>query len=100
MEQLWFETEHDGAIIDWSPEALSLLGYRAKAAPGRLLPVLFIEDRPNAEHLTRVMLGHPVDRVGTIRPRERRGVRVQYRIELAADSTKERPILRWSFQRI
>ena len=98
---LWIDTDHQGRILDGSTEALStLLGYTTRSAPGRLLPIMLLDNRPNDTHFHHVMLGHPIDRDGTIRPREQRGVRVCYRIALAPDSTDRRPILRWTFERL
>lgn len=96
---LWFDTEHDGRILDWSPDALTLIGYSDGGAKGRSLPLMFIGSRPLEAHLTRVMFGHPLERDGIIRPRDRRGVPVTYRIALADGSTDKRPVLRWTFQR-
>ena len=97
---LWIDTDHQGRILEGSVEALStLLGYTARSARGRLLPIMLIDNRPNDTHFHHVMRGHHVDREGMIRPREQRGLRVCYRITLAPDSTDRRPILHWTFER-
>lgn len=97
---LWIDTDQEGRILEASAEALStLLGYGARNAQGHLLPIMLLDHRPNDTHFHQVMLGHPVEREGLIRPRDQRGVRVGYRIALAPDSTDRRPILRWTFQR-
>jgi hypothetical protein len=95
---VWIDTEHDGRILYWSPDALSFIGCSATAAKGQCLPVLFIGNRPQEAHLTRVMFGHSLEREGMIRPHDR-SIPVRYWIDLADHSTQGRPILRWTFQR-
>lgn len=100
LTDLWIDTDHQGRILEASAAALSaLLGYSARTVQGRLLPIMLLDNRPNDTHFHHVMLGHPVDREGTIRPREQRGVRVCYRIVLAPNSTDRAPVLRWTFHR-
>jgi PAS domain S-box-containing protein len=96
----WILTDDAGRILDWHPGALGLLGYTDRSVKGRSLPVAFNRDRPGDNLFQRVVLGHPVEREGEIRPRDRRPVRVQYRIELAEEATDARPILRWCFHRL
>ena len=96
---LWIETTPEGRILDWCADALELIGYSARAAEGRWLPLQFVKNRPREAHLIHALLGHPVERHGTIRPRDRREVQVSYRIALADHSTKLRPVLRWTFQK-
>lgn len=95
----WVETDQEGRILRCAPAASNLLGYSERAATGRLLPILFLDNRPTDAHFQRVMLGHPVDRVGLFRPREQRSIRVVYRIELAPHSRDDYPILRWTLAR-
>ena len=93
----WIVTDRAGRILDWHPGAPGLLGYAERSMKGRSLLVAFNRDRPGDNVFQYVMLGHPVEREGEIRPRERRPVRVQYRIELADESPEAQPMLRWWF---
>ena len=92
----WILTDHAGRILDWHPAALRLLGYTERGMKGRSLLVAFNGDRPSDNVLQHVMLGHPVERAGAIRPRDRRPARVHYRIELV-EGSDACPILRWCF---
>jgi PAS domain-containing protein len=97
---LWIDTDSEGRILQCSPAALELIGYTKRSAPRRLLPILFLDRRPTLTTLLHALLGRPVEREGTIRPRgEQRAVHVRYRIALAPESTRSRPVLRWTFQR-
>lgn len=98
--ELCFDTDQFGAIIAWTEEALRLIRYEAKGAAGRSLALFFGYDRPGTDQFEHVLRGHPIERDGVIRPRERRPVPVRYRIELAPDSTDRFPILRWTFGRL
>jgi PAS domain-containing protein len=97
---LWIDTDRSGLIVACSFEALSLLAYSPKGALGRDLAVMFLSDRPSALQLAHALLGHPVEREGVIRPRERRGVSVRYRIELLSENNSEEAVLRWTFARL
>ena len=95
---LWFETDRFGVIVNFAPDALMLIGYSARTARGRPLPVMFSKGRPQFSDLEHAWRGYPVERDGTILPRDRAGVRVRYRIELttAADELA----LRWTVGRL
>jgi PAS domain-containing protein len=97
---LWIDTDHRGLILGCSSEALSLLAYSPKGALGRDLAMMFLSDRPSGLQLAHALLGHPVEREGVIRPRERRGVSVRYRIELLSENNSGRAVLRWTFERL
>ena len=62
--------------------------------------MMFLSDRPSGQQLAHALLGHPVERIGVIRPRERRGVSVRYRIELVRDAPPGETVLRWTFARL
>lgn len=98
---LWIDTDQNGLILDWSPDALPLLGYSAKWARFRSLVVSLSVGRPAPAHLARVVqLGQPFEAVGTIRPRDQRGIAVYYWIALAPESSDQRPVLRWRFEQL
>jgi PAS domain-containing protein len=97
---LWIDTDRSGLILDCSLAALSLLAYSFKGAIGRDLSLMFLADRPSGQQLAHALLGHPVEREGVIRPRERRGVSVRYRIELQPDDNGGQAVLRWTFDRL
>ena len=96
---MWIDTDLAGDIIEWAPDALVLLAYSSSAVPGRSLPMMFIKNRPSFEDLKLVPRIGLIVREGIIRPRDRRGIRVRYAIELAPGSTDQQPILRWTFER-
>ena len=99
-DELWIDTDQNGLILDWSPEALTLVGYAAKSARFRVLALSLLGDRPPPGRLARVLLGHPFEHEGAIRPRDRRAIAIRYRIAVAPHSSDAQPVLRWTFERI
>ena len=67
---------------------------------GRSLLHMLVPERPTDVQLDLAMRGFPVEHECTLRPKERRGMRVHYRLEAAPPSTYRRPILRWTFTRL
>jgi PAS domain-containing protein len=100
IRDVWIDTDPTGIVIQSSREAVFLTGYSSRFLRGRLLPILFVDDRPRPAEFRLVALGHPIERAGWMRPKERRAIHVAYRIALAPDSTDRSPIFRWTFQRI
>ena len=97
---LWIDTDSTGKIIGWSADGAALTGYSDRSLGGRLLPVMFVEDRPTSRQFEHAMIGIPVERIARFRPRERRAVPVVYRIALSPRSTDRDPVLRWTFERV
>jgi hypothetical protein len=62
------------------------------------LIVMFAQDRPLPWMLEGVVMGHTIDREGQLRPKDRKAVKVVYRIE-RVDSRDGQPVLRWTFVR-
>jgi hypothetical protein len=100
IRDVWIDTDPTGIVIESSRDAVFLTGYSSRFLRGRLLPILFVDDRPRPAEFRLVALGHPIERAGWMRPKERRAIHVAYRIALAPDSTDRSPIFRWTFQRI
>jgi PAS domain S-box-containing protein len=89
---LWIDTDAEGRIVNWSRDAFSLTGYSERAVVGHSLPLMLAKDRP--------VNGHSIERDSVIRPKDRRGIRVRYPVELGPSSTDAFPRLRWTFVRI
>jgi PAS domain-containing protein len=98
--RLWIDTDDNGMILNWNPDVLPLTGYAPKSMHGRLLQIMLLGNRPGLIQFRRVMLGNVVEREGLIRPREQRAIAVRYRIEIAPESSKARPLMRWTFERL
>jgi hypothetical protein len=96
---LWIDTDDNGMILNWSPDVLPLVGYAPKSMHGRLLQIMLLGERPGQVQFRRVMLGNIVERDGLIRPREQHAVAVRYRIEVSPESSRVRPLMRWTFER-
>jgi PAS domain-containing protein len=99
-DPVWMDTDRDGRILDWSAGAEALTGYPERSLSGRILPVLFLEGRPDGPQLDRVLLGQPLEALGLIRPREGRPLPVSYRIDLAPVGTDLSPRVRWTLRAI
>ena len=99
-DEMWIETDGTGTITQSGATAMLLTGYSARSLRGRPLQIMFVKDRPGSTQFRHVLLGHPVERQGWIRPRERRAIHVRYRIELIRESKSLSPTLRWTFEPI
>jgi hypothetical protein len=94
----WIDTTLDGEIVGWSENGPPALGFSSRHLAGRSLITMFICDRPSPSTLDHVVLGHPVERSGQFRPKDRRAVPITYRIERVSDSRDGQPVLRWTFR--
>lgn len=99
-DEMWIETDGTGTITQSGAAAILLTGYSARSLRGRTLQIMFVKDRPGPTQFRHVLLGHPVERQGWIRPRERRAIHVRYRIELIREPKGLSPTLRWTFEPI
>lgn len=98
---LWIDTDPGGRIVDLAPGALQLIRYSRKFALGRDLVRTLVTGRPEIDQLLRVVFnGASLERIGSIRPRDRRAIPVRYTITPAPQSTERDPVLRWTFVRL
>ena len=97
---LWIDTDAEGRIVNWSRDALSLTGYSERAVVGHSLPLMLAKDRPDPATYRPILNGHSIERDSVIRPKDRRGIQVRYRVELGPSSTDAFPRLRWTFVRL
>jgi PAS domain-containing protein len=95
--EFWIETTALGDIVAWSDSGPASLGYSARTLGGRSLIVMFVQNRPQPSMLAPALMGHPIEREGRLRPKDRRAVDVVYRIERVDDSRDGQPVLRWTF---
>jgi hypothetical protein len=95
---VWFDTDHRGAVLNWSADAPLLIGYSEKAMFGRSLPFFVSTNRPSEEDLLQVVFGHALQRQGTLRPLDRRPMPTRYSVTLSPDTSDSRPVLRWTFE--
>ena len=96
-DDVWILTDAAGFIQECNAAALAMLGYSARGVRGRELPNLFTSDRPRLSELLLAAHGTPTERQATIRPNDRKELRVTFRVERGA-GTPEGPVeLRWTF---
>jgi len=92
----WVITNAIGDIQEISGEAARLLNLSQRGARGRNLATFFVGDRPQLlAELLRAAEGMPLDRTGTLQPRDRRPVSVRIHIVLIPTRPGDRIALRW-----
>ena len=97
VPNLWIDTDYAGFIVDWHPDALSLIGYAAQNAPHLMLPLMFTSGGPVRAQIKRARSGQIIEQDGVIRPHGGAGVPVRYRIEASPTGYTSRAVVRWTF---
>lgn len=99
-ETSWIVTDPTGQIVDLTDAAARLLNMSRRGALGRSLPTFFVEDRPKLlAELLRAAEGVIINREGTLQPRDRRPVRVNFDVSALPSGIGTRTQLRWDLER-
>jgi CheY-like chemotaxis protein len=99
-ETSWIVTDPAGQIVDLTDGAARLLNMSRRGALGRSLPTFFVEDRPKLlAELLRAADGVIINREGTLQPRDRRPVRVNFDVSALPSGSGTRTQLRWDLER-
>jgi hypothetical protein len=94
---VWILTDAAGFIVRCSDAALRLLNYSARGVRGRGLPHLFVTDRPRLSELLQASATDDVvEREATVRPNDRKAVRVRFSLR-GVPGTGDGKNLLWTF---
>jgi hypothetical protein len=92
----WITTDDGGYILALSEGAAELLNMSPRGALGRSLPLLFTEDRPTLITLVlQSAAGRSIVQLNTLRPRDRRAVRVRLDVSWSPPDQGDRVRLNW-----
>jgi len=92
----WITTDEVGYIVALSEAAAELLNLSPRGALGRSLPLFFIEDRPKLIALVlQAAAGRSIGQLNTLRPRERRTVKVRLDVSWLPHDHGDRVQLHW-----
>jgi hypothetical protein len=94
---VWIDTDDAGFIVDWHPDALTLVGCEAARAPHVMLPIMFTIGGPPRGQIQLARRGQILELAGVLRPQGRSSLPVRYRIERSPTGYVSRPVVRWTF---
>jgi hypothetical protein len=92
----WITTDEVGYILALSESAAEFLNLSTRKALGRRLPLFFTQDRSTLITLVRqAAAGRSIGQVHTLKPRQRRAVRMRLDVSWLPDDRRDRVRLHW-----